>query len=430
MKQIFFTTLFLMLFFLQVKSQTTDWKLSGNSVLFDSRLGTNNGYDLIFETANTERMRLKDNGFIGIGTLAPEATLHVVGNVKMDGVIRLGDFVDASAEPMRFVYTDESGILKILSGSQLIQNFYAVECFPFTSADGTILTYPAPSWASAPGGTDGEPGRLWTGNVCPANVGIGTANPEYSLDVKGSLFSGNSLSHLEYIPEQGLRLQTNNSVPAFRIFQEDGTQVFRVSNSGETRINHQGILGSPLLIQSGENIYTFNSEGWFRMETNRDFDNSTVFSVENHNDWYSEHIFKLRANGTMELRTIDSDAIPFKITKGTFITNDEELDLMAIDNNGRVFSRAVTVKNTPFWPDYVFADDYQLMSTDSLAAYIEEHNHLPNIPTAKEIAAEGADLYELNRLLMEKVEELTLYLLEQSKRIDSLEKDLEKQKSK
>ncbi|MDT8411010.1 MAG: hypothetical protein RQ875_00995 [Vicingaceae bacterium] len=80
----------------------------------------------------------------------------------------------------------------------------------------------------------------------------------------------------------------------------------------------------------------------------------------------------------------------------------------------------VIVQETPF-PDYVFESTYKLMPLNELEKYIKTNKHLPKMPTAKEVEKNGADIGEINRLLVEKIEELTLYILEQDKRIKKLE---------
>ena len=66
-------------------------------------------------------------------------------------------------------------------------------------------------------------------------------------------------------------------------------------------------------------------------------------------------------------------------------------------------------------PDYVFYDDYKLKSLKEVQNFINEHGHLPNIPSAQKMEAEGMNLKVMNLKLLEKVEELTLYILEQDK---------------
>lgn len=72
-------------------------------------------------------------------------------------------------------------------------------------------------------------------------------------------------------------------------------------------------------------------------------------------------------------------------------------------------------------PDYVFGPNYDLMSLPELRKFVQEKHHLPNIPSAAEYAQNGVDLGELNRLLLEKTEELTLYILQLEERLKALE---------
>ena len=86
----------------------------------------------------------------------------------------------------------------------------------------------------------------------------------------------------------------------------------------------------------------------------------------------------------------------------------------------------LVVQNSTDWPDYVFADDYDLMPLDELAASIQKHKHLPGIPSAKQIGDNGIPLGQVQKHMMEKIEELTLYLLQQDKRIEAQEAELGK----
>lgn len=93
-----------------------------------------------------------------------------------------------------------------------------------------------------------------------------------------------------------------------------------------------------------------------------------------------------------------------------------------VRSDGKVWATEITVKIPPF-PDYVFDKDYELLSLEELQKYIEENGHLPGIKSADEVAEEGIGVGELQHKLLEKVEELTLYLLEQEKRLRSLEQE-------
>ncbi|NML37949.1 hypothetical protein HHL17_12160 [Chitinophaga sp. G-6-1-13] len=73
------------------------------------------------------------------------------------------------------------------------------------------------------------------------------------------------------------------------------------------------------------------------------------------------------------------------------------------------------------WPDYVFNKNYVLPSLQEVENYISQHQHLPDMPAAAEVAKDGHDLGEMNRKLLQKVEELTLYIIDLQKRIATLE---------
>ncbi|TXN36140.1 fibronectin type III domain-containing protein [Flagellimonas hymeniacidonis] len=91
---------------------------------------------------------------------------------------------------------------------------------------------------------------------------------------------------------------------------------------------------------------------------------------------------------------------------------------MAID--GKLITEEVKVQLSGNWPDYVFAKDYELPTLEEIQKYIKEKGHLPDIPSAKEVEENGIQLGEMNRLLLEKIEELTLYILQQQREIEQL----------
>ena len=74
------------------------------------------------------------------------------------------------------------------------------------------------------------------------------------------------------------------------------------------------------------------------------------------------------------------------------------------------------------WADYVFTKDYKLRPLAEVEKFIAENGHLPEVPSEKEAIANGIELKEMNILLLKKVEELTLYTLQQQKQIDEQQK--------
>ncbi|QNL21026.1 hypothetical protein HZR84_03415 [Hyphobacterium sp. CCMP332] len=89
--------------------------------------------------------------------------------------------------------------------------------------------------------------------------------------------------------------------------------------------------------------------------------------------------------------------------------------------NGKIAARRVIV-TAHNWSDYVFEDGYELRNIQELDDYIKENGHLPNIPSTKEVMESGVDVADMNRLLLEKIEELTLYVIDLQGQIEDLGK--------
>ena len=75
------------------------------------------------------------------------------------------------------------------------------------------------------------------------------------------------------------------------------------------------------------------------------------------------------------------------------------------------------------WSDFVFDDGYRLMPLGEVERYIEANRHLPDIPSAQEVEENGVDVGEMNKLLLQKVEELTIYIIDLQKQIDELKSE-------
>jgi len=98
-------------------------------------------------------------------------------------------------------------------------------------------------------------------------------------------------------------------------------------------------------------------------------------------------------------------------------TPDEKLTV-----KGKIHTEEVRVDLSVPAPDYVFADNYNLPTLESIEKFIKSESHLPEIPSAKEMEANGVELGTMNMLLLKKIEELTLYTLSQQKQLDLQQK--------
>ena len=99
--------------------------------------------------------------------------------------------------------------------------------------------------------------------------------------------------------------------------------------------------------------------------------------------------------------------------------------------HGIVLAREVKItQSTSIWPDYVFDEKYELTSLENLSTYLKENKHLPKVPSAAEVKENGFSMGEMTPLLLLKIEELTIYLLQQQKEIASLKEEVKQLKEK
>ncbi|WP_142688282.1 hypothetical protein [Chitinophaga polysaccharea] len=91
---------------------------------------------------------------------------------------------------------------------------------------------------------------------------------------------------------------------------------------------------------------------------------------------------------------------------------------------GTIGARRIKVTQQANWADFVFHPEYKLPLLQEVESFITKNGHLPEIPTAAEVKENGVDIGEMNKLLLQKVEELTLYLIQQQKEIEELKRKI------
>lgn len=100
-------------------------------------------------------------------------------------------------------------------------------------------------------------------------------------------------------------------------------------------------------------------------------------------------------------------------------TTDTKNYKLAVKGNA-VFAKVV-VKDPAYWPDYVFQSSYRLRPLSEVEEYIKQHHHLPEVSSAEEVKKNGLDVGDNQATLLKKIEEMTLYMIEQNKKILELE---------
>jgi hypothetical protein len=107
----------------------------------------------------------------------------------------------------------------------------------------------------------------------------------------------------------------------------------------------------------------------------------------------------------------------------TTLDNGTDKTAFLIKKNGNVYCTALRVRYTDDIPDYVFKPDYKLMPLRDVKSFVSANSHLPNIPSEAEIRKDGLSIEKMQMKLLEKVEELTLYVIQlEEQRIDQAEK--------
>lgn len=266
----------------------------------------------------------------------------------------------------------------------------------------------------------------WTTNTSNSAssgyIGVGTKStngatntplPNFNFQVHGvadyieSVRGGGTLNH-----GKTSRIGLTNSISGNAF--DDGA-VLRMSENNFSILNQESgnfSLGLPSLILTFHNS---SNRIWLggSAQTGNDYAKFNIVVNDDHG-----LLIKTTAVGKTALKIKNHSDIASAIE--IFGTSTAQPNFKVF-GSGTVYARKyVTTLNN--FPDYVFQPDYQLMPLTELRNYIQTNRHLPNVPSATTIESEGADLGELNRILVEKVEELTLYILQMETRINELEK--------
>lgn len=197
--------------------------------------------------------------------------------------------------------------------------------------------------------------------------------------------------------------------------------------------------GNNKVIEISNSNTTMNSQAHVILSTGSTIDNSSAGTIS----WMSKNSSGFQGMAYIS-SALQGNATTNASARLTFATADGTsiYPRMTIDKDGKVgigtdapdellsvkgiiHSQEVKVDMSG-WSDYVFKPKYTLPSLSSVKSYIDKNQHLPEIPSEQDVIKNGLNLGEMNKLLLKKVEELTLYLIEKDKQLDEQRKRLEK----
>lgn len=467
---------------------SAQWGINGNALTAHGKLGSTTNYNISVITNNTERMNISGsgvikfpglsgtgNGFIklsstgeisrlgfsgtatdvltGDATFAPiyNLTGWLVGSGKTTTTAKVGIGISSPSKELEVggdiaasgtVFAQKFTVMDVSSVNGSIaftSNMYLTGYDPSAFTRNAVYSSTQPFYLQSETAYDMNT-LINSGNA--GKVGIGTGSPAEKLHVVGNTKLQGDLEIT------GQTIHTGKS-RFYRISGIAGDSVIRFGDS-TILMNYttNTIYGSPstsiFAVNKGLGLGSFAANGKGTYTVAIGYQSQAIsnrsYSMGNFVKTTAEQAISIGAgaSGGAYLDNNVSKSIMFATgsdkatmylspSAGAGTTGSVGIGTTCtpytLTVEGSIGSRDVWVKATS-WCDYVFSPEHQRMNLNELEAYINEHKHLPNVPSEKEIVAEGAfSVEQTSKIYMEKIEELTLYLIEMNKRLEALEKE-------
>ena len=376
-------------------------------------------------------LRLKENGNIGIGTNTPSYPLDIYN----------------SSQPVLRVYSDNSSgqgnpVILLNRGSE---QTLRLEGFP--NVEGRISAVAANvGFLTFYTGNNQERLRIKSNG----NIGIGTPNPNYHFHAVGS-------DRARFEQTEGIidivayGASGNDFDNTAGLFASNKTALIMtgLSGSGDIKfITRPSGYSERMIIKSNGNIGIGTSSpiAKLHLKSNDTSTEASILRLDNSGtggnvaglEFYSSAIDATTSNrvGRISGKFDGSSFTNARLSFYSMTTGNTLVETISLKNGkvgigtvetgthklaveGTIGAREIKVE-VGTWSDFVFSKNYELRKLEEVESFIEENNHLPDIPSEKEVLENGIQVGEMNAKLLQKIEELTLYMIEQNKKTETL----------
>ncbi|MCF7970791.1 MAG: hypothetical protein K9L22_06460 [Methylococcaceae bacterium] len=326
--------------------------------------------------APSNALYVRSNGFVGFGTSTPALNLHTTTGNSPGLRLEQDSSSGFSAQSWDVAGNETNFFIRdVTNGSKL-----PFKIQPGASNNSLFIA------------SDGD-------------IGLETSTPDGQLDVAHSANANNHAFLIDpnsnvginidngFMPNGLLDVQTTGGVSRLTVASDGNVGVGTSTPEQPFHLSHQGTTLS--LFESSD-----NGAVQIRMRSNSD--NRRFLAIDSSNIVKSQIVF---GNNEIQLAGQTSTTNKYATFNATGLVVNGSISTTA---SGQVH------------PDYVFKSNYQLMSLADLKSFISTNEHLPDIPSAADVAKNGIDITKMQINLLKKIEELTLYTLEQQKTIDEL----------
>lgn len=252
------------------------------------------------------------------------------------------------------------------------------------------------------------------------SVGIGTSSLPEKLTVSGNVLANSGYFNTKYTSSTSTYSFTDSAVRnanclviggGYLLNSSSKTRVFSFFDFPKSNLNAQATVMLDIEDRSYMSRLRFTAlQGAQSYFTLYDKNQLTNFTVQDEND----DVYVIMPKESTHVCIGTSNAV-------------DGSDTYKLSVAGKVRAYEVKVYNT--WADYVFEEDYNLKPLTEVEEFIAENGHLPNVPSAAEVEEKGIELGEMTKIQQEKIEELTLYLIQQDKENQQLKEELKELKA-